>query len=191
MRKQLNKIISALSIFALIIFPIKPSNAAEIVSWQSRPSLTIFLSIDCRFAAEAVATVKELSDKHAGKFNILYKYLPNPNSTNIMEEKALVLSEGYGKFIPFYRALSKQPAPRSESTILNTARKIGLPKEFGLELESPLASVALERAGVLTTSLAIKYSPTILLNGIKLEGARSVTELEAILQLGGKNNELY
>jgi hypothetical protein len=191
MRKQLNKIITTLSIFSLIIFPIKPSNAAEIFSWQSRPSLTIFLSIDCRFAAEAVATVKKLSDKNAGKFNILYKYLPNPNSTNIIEEKALVLSESYGKFIPFYRALSKHPVPRSERTILNTARKIGLPKEFGLELENPLASVALEQAGVLTTSLAIKYSPTILLNGIKLEGTKNVTELEAILRLTGKINENY
>jgi|GEM_PF-6956418 len=191
MRKQLDKIITVCTIFLLIIFPIKTLNAAEIVSWQNRPSLTIFLSIDCRFAFETIATVKELSDKHTGKLNILYKYLPNPSSTNITEEKALALSESYGSFIQFYRALSEQPAPRSKSTILKTARRIGFPEEFYLDLQKPLASVALEQASVLTRSLAIKYSPTILLKGIKLEGAKDVLELEAILQFTGANHETY
>jgi protein-disulfide isomerase len=157
--------------------PIRGAQAAEV-------TLVVFGDFECRFCQSLQATLQKLDETYPRRLRVVYKHFPlsvHPNAQRAAEAAACAASEG--KFWAYHDLLYKNLPRLSLADLVRYAGDVGLePARFLADLDSHRCQARVDADILLGKTLGITATPTLIVNGLKLVGQRSFSELRLLVE---------
>ncbi|WP_287128601.1 thioredoxin domain-containing protein [Candidatus Cyanaurora vandensis] len=160
-------------------------NAPSLGPAEASLTLVEFSDFGCPFCARANTTVKALVEKYKGDIRLVYLHYPLPSHKQAKPAAQAAWAAGkQGKFFEYHDrlfALNAKLAPNNYEAI---ARELGLDMvQFNKDRKSPQAVAQINADSKQGQSLGIEGTPTFILNGVVLKGARPLEDFETVIRL--------
>ncbi len=132
----------------------------------------------CRMLADSL---RVLHRKHPKTFRVVYRHFPLPNHRFALEAaRASECAAEQGRFQQFHDALYAEQAQIGATSWRSFASKSGVPDLSSFEgcIQQVALPPSLVRDTVAAGRLGVRSTPTLLINGARIEGALPLTALE-------------
>jgi protein-disulfide isomerase len=150
---------------------------------QAIVTITEFSDFKCPYCREVQATIKEILKSYSGNVRLIFKHLPlEIHADAFPAAKAAFCAEDQGKFWQYHDALFTSEALSAEA-LDKIAVKLGLNlSKFKACLLSESASAAVRKDIHEARQLGIHSTPTFIINGKLMRGARPFAEFKATIE---------
>jgi protein-disulfide isomerase len=147
-------------------------------------TIAVFSDFQCQFCKNVNETLKQVVQNNGDKVRVVHKNLPLPNHPQSFKAaQAAYCAAGQKKFWQYHDLLFEHANELAENSLKKYAGEIGLDlNAFNSCLESVASSDAVmkdlqeaRRAGIFST-------PTFIINGRVLKGARNIEEFQALIE---------
>jgi RNA polymerase sigma factor (sigma-70 family) len=148
-------------------------------------SIVVFHDFACRFCATVLGTIDELFDLYPGKLRLVVKQYPVHEGARLAHEAVLAAAD-QGKFWPMHDRIMAHQDDLSEATLIAHAEQIGLDvARFRRDLAGHSFREAVQADVDQGVSMGVTGTPTFLINGKRVTGARPIdffrAEIDAAL----------
>lgn len=149
-----------------------------------------FSDFQCPFCKEASQTMKQLVANSGGNVRYVFKHLPLSNHQWAFQAaQAAVCAEAQGKFWEYHDRLFERSIDLSTDALKGYAADLGLKgDEFNACLGSEASRAAVLKDAEEAKRAGIIGTPTFILNGRVLRGAKSLAEFSAAVEQELKKN---
>ncbi|MBL4686416.1 MAG: thioredoxin domain-containing protein, partial [Nannocystaceae bacterium] len=170
------------------------------------PLLTVvtFSDFECPFCGKLAKTLDTLMPEYAKDVRLVFKHYPLPNHANAEPAaKASVAAQKQGKFWEFHDLLFQNQRALGPSELQGYGETLGLDAPaFSVDVAAKRTAVAVNEHFVQGRVLEVSTTPTLFINGRRIEGAKSAADLrtifdeeiaaaKAMLAAGVKRDQLY
>jgi protein-disulfide isomerase len=160
---------------------------------ESAPiTIAVFSDFQCQYCKKVNETLKQVVQSNGNNVRLLYKNLPLPNhAQSFKAAQAAHCAAAQNKFWQYHDLLFEHSSDLSENSLKRYASEIGLDSNrFNSCIDSEASRDAVmkdlqeaRRAGIFST-------PTFIINGRVLKGARSFEEFKAIIDQSLKEQKI-
>jgi protein-disulfide isomerase len=146
-------------------------------------TVVLFSDFQCPFCARVVPTLEEVHKAYGDKVRIVWKHQPLPFHPNALPAaEAAEAAREQGKFWPMHDRLFAAQRELSPDTYQRAAKEIGLDlKRFQESLRSGKARARIQEDQTLASRVGASGTPTLFVNGEKVEGAVPFATLKAVI----------
>ncbi|HKX28765.1 MAG TPA: thioredoxin domain-containing protein [Blastocatellia bacterium] len=198
--EALNRAISDLKTKARVELRLKSPAPLKVEIGDRGPSLgaegapvtiAAFVDFQCQYCKKVHETLKQVVQSYGSQVRILHKNLPLPNHPQSFKAAQAAFCAGaVGKFWPYHDLLFEQAADLSDQILKNAAAAAGVDlKSFDSCLDSEASREAVlkdlqeaRRAGIYST-------PTFVVNGRVLRGARTLEDFKTVIDQSLKESQ--
>jgi protein-disulfide isomerase len=155
------------------------------VKGNARAPVTVVLFSDfqCPFCARVGPTLEQVERAYGDKVRIVWKHQPlafHPNALPAAE--AAEAAREQGKFWPMHDKLFQNQRVLSDAVYAQAARELGLDLgKFEHARRSGRARARIEEDQKLAERIGARATPTMFVNGVKVEGAVPFEQLKAVI----------
>jgi protein-disulfide isomerase len=155
-------------------------------------TIAVFSDFQCQYCKKVNETLKQVVQSNGNNVRILYKNLPLPNHTQSFKAaQAAYCAAAQNKFWQYHDLLFDHAHDLSDNSLKRYASEIGLDSNgFNSCVDSEASREAVmkdlqeaRRAGIFST-------PTFIINGRVLKGARSFEDFKAIIDQSLKEKKI-
>lgn len=164
-------------------------NAAAPSLGPSGAPLTIveFGDFDCPYTQSSLLTVKQILQEFPDRFRLEFRNFPipslHPNAEHVAE--AAMCANNQQKFWEYFDLLLLSPNLRTDDDLVVFAEHLGMNSvAFRSCLASNANAAAIQRDMSAGLQAGVAGTPTWFFNGYRIEGALSVENFRAVVQLG-------
>ncbi len=136
-----------------------------------------FTDFQCPFCKRASQTIDELLHLYPNKIRLVFKNLPLPtiHKHSLSAAKAAMAANKQGMFWPYYDMLFDNSPKLNKKLYINLARSLGLDiKRFKSDMKSDVIDKQIKSDIELAKKFGINATPTFVINGVLIKGARSI-----------------
>ncbi len=146
-------------------------------------TIVVFSDFQCPFCARVEPTLAEAERTYGDKLRVVWKHQPLPFHPNAMPAaKAAEAAREQGKFWPMHDRLFASQQELSPDTYERLARELGLDlRRFKEASASSKALARIEEDQRLAARVGAQGTPTMFVNGEKVEGAVPFATLKAVI----------
>jgi protein-disulfide isomerase len=143
-----------------------------------------FSDFQCPFCKEASITMRQLLASSGNNVKLIYKHMPLPNHQWAFQAaQAAVCANEQGKFWEYHDRLFERSIDLSTESLRRYAADLGLKAtEFNACLESETSRAAVMRDVQEAKQAGILGTPTFIINGKVLRGAKTLEEFRAVIE---------
>jgi protein-disulfide isomerase len=154
-------------------------------------TIAVFSDFQCQYCKKVNETLKQVMQSNENKIRILYKNLPLPNhAQSFKAAQAANCAAAQNKFWPYHDLLFEHSSDLSDNSLKRYASEIGMDSnKFNSCIDSEASREAVlkdlqeaRRAGIFST-------PTFIINGRVLKGARTYEDFKAIIDQALKDQK--
>ncbi len=150
---------------------------------RAQVTIVLFSDFQCPFCARVGPTLDEVQRTYGDKVRIVWKHQPlsfHPNA--VPAAVAAEAAREQGKFWQMHDRLFASQRELSNDTYARLAREIGLDvRRFDESVRSGRARSRIEEDQKLASRIGAEATPTLFVNGEKVEGAVPFTMLKAVI----------
>ena len=151
----------------------------------TKPIVTIveFSDFECPFCRQVQDTLRQILERYGGEVRLVFKHLPSEGHRNsLAAARAAYCAGEQDRFWQFHEALFASPS-LSQGVINEIAGRLGLGRE---KFQSCLSAERSRTAIIKDIETARRYrvdsTPSFLINGRLVKGARALTEFQALIE---------
>jgi protein-disulfide isomerase len=151
---------------------------------ESAPiTIAVFSDFQCQYCKKVNDTLKQVVQSHGNNVRILYKYLPLPNHPQSFKaSQAAFCAAAQNRFWQYHDLLFERVSDLSENSLKRYASDIGLDsKEFNSCIDSEASRETVLKDLQEARRAGISSTPTFIINGRVLKGARSFEDFKALI----------
>ncbi len=154
-------------------------------SYGTNPNASVsiidFSDFQCPACKMFSGQLKAIMQHYGDKINVDYKHFPINSNSYILAE-ASECARDYGKFWEYHDLLFESSKKQTTISLTSMAVSLGI----NAEAFSTCLQTGEKREKVITDQreggqLGVKGTPTLLINGVLMEGAKSFNELKSII----------
>jgi protein-disulfide isomerase len=190
--EALNKAIDELKTRSKIEMFLKAPEPLRIEISKQGPSLgaesapvtvAAFVDFQCQYCKKVNDTLKQVVQSYGNNVRVIHKNLPLPNHPQSFKAAQAAFCAGeQGKFWPYHDLLFEHANDLSEKALTESAAEAGVNlKEFNTCLDSEASKNAVMKDLQEARQAGIFSTPTFVINGRALKGARSLEDFKAII----------
>jgi protein-disulfide isomerase len=146
-------------------------------------TIVLFSDFQCPFCARVEPTLAEAERAYGDKLRVIWKHQPlsfHPNA--LPAARAAEAAREQGKFWPMHDRLFASQQELSPDTYERLAKELGLDlRRFKESVGSPKAVARIEEDQRLAARVGAQGTPTMFVNGEKVEGAVPFATLKAVI----------
>ena len=145
-------------------------------------TLVAFVDLECPFCVRLSRTLSELEQRRAGALRVVIKHHPLPvHTTARAAALAAEAAHEQGRFWPFYEALMERQDVRP-AALDEAARQAGLDlARWRKVMAHPDTERRIREDEELAQSLAVSGTPTLFINGTRINGAQPLEDINAVV----------
>jgi protein-disulfide isomerase len=146
-------------------------------------TIAAFVDFQCQYCKQVNETLKQILQSYGSQVRILHKNLPLPNhSQSFRAAQAAYCAGAEDRFWQYHNLLFEHAADLSEQVLKNDAAAVGLdPQRFGACLDSEASRAAVTRDLQEARRAGIFSTPTFVINGRVLKGAKTPEDFKAVI----------
>ncbi len=148
-------------------------------------TLVVFADFECPFCRRQTDVLRKLEASFPGRIRLAFKHFPlpfHPNARLAAQAAACAHRQGQGKFWALYDAFFRSTQPLTRETIDRLAGDVGLDTaRLWADVGGGACAARVQADVDEGRTIGIEATPTLLVNGLKVTGMRSFTELRAIV----------
>jgi protein-disulfide isomerase len=166
-----------------------PLDSIDIVSASVRgnPSAPItiveFSDLQCPFCSRANPVLDQVLKKYGDKVRLAFKHYPldiHPNAP--LAHRAALAAGEQGKFWEMHDALFANQSKATQAGIAEIARQLGMdPERLQRDMLNPALDARIQKDKADGDRLGVDGTPTFFINGVRLVGARPLTDFGQII----------
>lgn len=158
---------------------------------SARVRLTEFSDFECPFCGTLHNDIASLLLRYPGQISLTYIHFPLPmHRFARLAARAAECGDEQGKFVPMYDSLFKEQDLFGIKTWSDYASEAGVPNlsKFDSCMKETAPLPRIETGVALGKKMDIQFTPTLIINGWRLGGTPSATEMESMVRavLDGK-----
>jgi len=148
-------------------------------------TLVEFSDFECPFCFRATNTIKTLMEKYKGQMRLVYLHWPLPTHEQARPAAlAAWAAQQQGKFFEYHDRLFALQTKLTPEAYVTIAKDLGLDlAKFNQDRESPQALAQVEADFKQGEQLGVQGTPTFVLNGVVVRGARPLADFETVIKL--------
>jgi RNA polymerase sigma factor (sigma-70 family) len=144
-------------------------------------TIIVFQDVLCTYCGTALATLDQLWDDYPGKLRIVVKQFPVHKEARLAAEAAFAADE-QGKFWELHDVMIANQDDLSRDALVGYAQQAGLDaKKLAKALDDHRYAKALEKEMAAAEEVGIHATPSFLINGREVRGARPPEAFRAII----------
>jgi RNA polymerase sigma factor (sigma-70 family) len=144
-------------------------------------TIVVFQDNLCPYCGHALGTIDQLFDEYPGKLRLLVKQLPVHAAARLSAE-ASYAADAQGKFWDMHDMLLSHQEDLSRDALISYAKQIGLDVDaFTAALDRHTFAPAVAADVAAAKELGIHGTPSFVINGRQLAGARQIDEFRATI----------
>ncbi len=161
-----------------------PALAPSIGPADAKVTIIEFTDYQCPFCHRAQQTVEKLLDRYQGKVRLVYRDLPLDMHTRAFAAaRATRCANEQDRFWDLHQNLLEHPGNFSDDDFKQRAEELGLDGErFAACLGSPRHDPAIQASVDEAVRVGIRATPTFLINGRMLSGARPFDDFADVIE---------
>jgi protein-disulfide isomerase len=148
-------------------------------------TLVVFADFECPFCRRQTDVLRKLEAAFPGRIRVAFKHFPlpfHPNARLAAQAAACAHRQGQARFWALHDAFFRASQPLSRETIDRLAGEAGLDTaRLWADVGSGACAARVQADIDEGRTIGIEATPTLLINGLKITGMRSLTELRAIV----------
>jgi protein-disulfide isomerase len=146
-------------------------------------TIVMFGDFECASCGRMARGLEELRQAHPREVRLAFYHYPSPTSPTARQTaRAAVAAEEQGRFWDFFDKGLVHAHEQKQKDGPTLARQVGLDMtRFNASLSSPVSDRTVEQDRALGSSLGIKGTPTLFVNGRRVLGSRSKQEISGLL----------
>lgn len=159
-------------------------------SAQATVHIVVFESFNCVYCAKSVVMLRELERKYKGSLAIQFRHFPSSRGVaDWLPHEAVLAAAAQGRFTQMYDALFASAQHLSRHQIDSIAKSLNLDvPRFQKELDEHVWKSRIADDVQEARALGVKVTPTLFVDGFKLEGLQNAGVLTEILDRGVRSN---
>jgi protein-disulfide isomerase len=146
-------------------------------------TIVLFSDFQCPFCARVSPTLDEVERAYGDKVRVVWKHQPlsfHPNA--LPAAKAAEAAREQGKFWQMHDRLFSRQRELSSEAYERFAKELGLDlRRFQESVRSPKANARIEEDQKLASRIGAEATPTMFVNGERVEGAVPFATLKAVI----------
>jgi len=148
---------------------------------DAKVSIIDFSDFQCPACKMFSGQLRAIMEYYGDQINVDYKHFPiNPNSYTLAE--ASECARDYGKFWEYHDILFESTEKHNTISLTAIATSLGIDaSEFSTCLQTGEKKEKVNTDQKVGGQIGVKGTPTIIINGLIIEGARSFEELKEII----------
>lgn len=151
-----------------------------------QPLVTIvaYLDYQCPYSRRLLPTLYELASLHAEEVRVVFKHFPLPMHTDArFAAMAATAAQRQGRFWAMHDSLFENSRALGRESVMGQAGRLGLDLElFRRMLDDPQLGEDLDAQVARAKAIGIKATPTMVINGRSISGARPLADLQEEFQ---------
>jgi protein-disulfide isomerase len=150
---------------------------------RARVTLVVFSDFQCPFCSRLAPTLQELRKRYPRELRVVFKQLPLPfHQHAALAAEASLAAHAQGKFWEMHDKLFVEQRALEREALLRYAQELGLNyARFQRALDERTYRAQVEADAKHAAALGIRGTPTMVINGRKLSGARSADDVAAVI----------
>jgi len=146
-------------------------------------TVAAFVDFQCQYCKKVNDTLKQVVQSYGNNVRVLHKNLPLPNHPQSFKAAQAAFCAGeQGKFWPYHDFLFEHASDLSENVLRESATEAGVDlKGFNACLDSEASRNAVMKDLQEARQAGIFSTPTFVINGRALRGARSLEDFKAVI----------
>jgi protein-disulfide isomerase len=150
---------------------------------RAASTIVIFSDFECPYCVKAEGTLREIEAAHHGNVRIVFKHKPLPMHEHArLAAKASIAAERQGKFWPYHDVLVAHHDALDRASLERYAKEVGLDLvRFTRDIDDPSVEARLAADEAQASSLDVKGTPTLFVDGRRVTGAQPLATFEAML----------
>lgn len=168
-----------------------PSLVAEVGVYQGPArgpadapvQIAVYQDLECQFCEKVTTSIDQLFDEYPGQLRLVMKDFPLPHHAQARgAAEASRAADAQGKLWEFRAAALASRDDLTRDALIELARGVGLDvARFTADLDSHAFAAAVDADLAGGRRLAVDGTPTLIINGRMIGGARPVAELRALI----------
>jgi protein-disulfide isomerase len=150
---------------------------------HAKVTLVVFSDFQCPFCSRLASTLQELRKRYPRDLRIVFKQLPLPfHKDAALAAEAALAAHAQGKFWEMHDKLFVEQRALERDSLLKYAEALGLNVgRFQRALDEGTYRAQVEADSKHAAALGIQATPTMVINGRKLSGARGADDIAAVI----------
>lgn len=145
-------------------------------------TIVVFTDMKCKYCGAALAAFDELFEALEGKIRLVVKQLPLRASNEVLSA-AVLAADAQGKFWELHDLMLAHQDELSRDKVLELAQQAGLDvRELSAAIDADATTRALAADRAAAAELGITGTPTLFINGQRVDGLRPAAQLRAIIE---------
>jgi protein-disulfide isomerase len=146
---------------------------------------------ECPFCKQVESTLKQLLPSYGDRVRLIYKHFPLPNHQHAFQAaQAAVCAGEQGKFWEYHDLLFERSGELSATNLSSYAGELGLNvSHFTACLDSESSRAAVSKDIEEIRQVGLSSTPTFIINGRVLTGARNLDEFKSAIEQELKQEE--
>ena len=143
----------------------------------------MFADFECPFCRRQVEVLRRLEGLFPGRVRVAFKHFPLPFHANArLAAEAAVCAQRQGKFWPLHDALFRSAQPLTRDTIDRLAQMAKIDTvRLWTDVQSGACAARVRADLEEGRAAGVEATPTLLVNGLRIPGTRTLPELRAIV----------
>lgn len=144
-------------------------------------TIILFQDLLCKYCGTVLGTIDEIWDEYPGKLRLVVKQLP-VHSQAVLAAEASLAAEAQGKFWELHDVMIANQDDLSRDAIIGYARQAGLDvAKMTRALDEHQYQGALAQEMDAAKEIGVQATPTFLINGEEVQGARPADAFKAAI----------
>ena len=146
-------------------------------------TVVMFADFECPFCRRQVEVLRRLEGLFPGRVRVAFKHFPLPFHANArLAAEAAVCAQRQGKFWPLHDALFRSNQPLTRDTIDRLAQTAKIDTvRLWTDVQSGACAARVRADLEEGRAAGVEATPTLLVNGLRIPGTRTLPELRAIV----------
>ncbi len=151
---------------------------------QALVTMVVFFDYQCPFCARLEPTVQSLLAAHPKELRVIYRHLPLAMHKHAkLAAEAVQAARDQGRQLDYHRRLVEHRSELTEADLVRHALELGLDvTRFERALREHRHRAVVERDAAEAAKYGITGTPTSIINGRKVVGAKPFDRFEAVIQ---------
>jgi protein-disulfide isomerase len=147
-------------------------------------TIVMFGDFECRFCRNMLEPLRRLDELFPGRIRVVFKHYPLPHHAQArLAAEAAQCAALQGRFWEYHDTLYKNARALSRDQLIKHARDLGLDADrFVRDLDGKVCAAAIDRDKKHADALDVEATPTLFVNGLKIVGQRSLSDLKSVVE---------
>lgn len=144
-------------------------------------TIVLFQDLLCKYCGVVLGTIDEVWDEYPGKLRIVVKQLP-VHKEAVLAAEASLAADAQGKFWELHDIMLANQDDLSRDAIVGYAKQAGLDEgKLAKALDQHTYAKALEKEVDAAKEIGVQATPTFLINGQEMRGARPAAAFRELI----------